>query len=100
MFGNLMDKLNNAQTDMAQRLEFVLVDGQAEDGMVKVVSYGNKVIKQVLIDQKLIDEGDKEAVEELVLVAVNRALEKADEVHREEMKKIAGDMLPDISGMF
>lgn len=100
MFGNLMDKLESAQTDIKERLDRILVDGQAEGGLVKVVSTGNKEIKQVWIDESLINEGDKEAIEELTMVAINRALEKAEKVNSDEMQSAAKNIMPNMPGLF
>lgn len=98
MFGNLMDKIQNAQSDIKTRLDAILVDGQAEGGMVKVVASGNSEIKQILIDPSLME--DKEAIEELVLVATNKALEKAREIHDEQMKGVAKDLMPGMPNLF
>lgn len=43
------------------------------------------------------DEGDKEAIEELVLIATNKALEHADSVNEMEMASAARNLMP---GMF
>lgn len=100
MFGNLMDKLQGAQADMNQRLANILVDGQADNGNVKVVVSGLKEVKQVFISDELFAAGDKEAIEDLVLVAINKAMEKAEEINSAEMKSIAGNMMPGMAGLF
>lgn len=99
MFGDIVNKLKLAQEDSKARLEQILVDGQADGGRVKVVVNGNKMVKQILISQDLFDEGDKEAVEELVQVAVNKAIEKAEAVYNDEMKGMAKDVMPNIPGL-
>ncbi len=99
MFGDLISKMKLAQQDSQQRLDQILVDGQADQGSVKVVANGNKMIKQVLISQELFDQGDKEAIEDLLLVAVNRAIQKADAIYNEEMKEVAKGVMPNIPGL-
>ena len=84
MFGNLMDKLPAGKLNLKERLDNILVDGQAGGGKVKVVSNANKEIKQVWIDESLLGEGNKEIVEELTMTAVNRALQKAGEISTAE----------------
>ena len=93
MFGNLMDKLQATQGDLKQKLDSIIVDGQAENGLVKVAANANGEVLQINIEKSLVEEGDKDALEELTLVAVNRALQKANEVKEKEMRKIAGDLL-------
>jgi DNA-binding YbaB/EbfC family protein len=99
MFGDIVNKLKLAQEDSKSKLEHILVDGQADNGSVKVVVNANKVVKQILISQDLFDEGDKEAIEELVQVATNKALEKAEAIYNEEMKGMAKDVMPNIPGL-
>ncbi len=99
MFGNIVDKLKLAQEDFKTRMEQVLLDGQADNGRVKVVVNGNKIVKQIFISQELFDENDKEAIEELVQVAINKAIEKADDIYNSEMKGMAKDVMPNIPGL-
>lgn len=99
MFGDIVNKLKLAQEDSKARMEQILVDGQADGGRVKVVVNANKIVKQILISQDLFDEGDKEAVEELVQVAINKAIEKAEAVYNNEMKGMAKDVMPNIPGL-
>jgi hypothetical protein len=99
MFGDIIGKLKLAQQDTKNRLEQILLDGQADNGRVKVVVNANKVVKQISISQELFDEGDKEAVEELLQVALNKAIEKAEVVYTEEMKDVAKGVMPNIPGL-
>jgi len=99
MFSGIVDKLKLAQQDTKDRLEIILVDGQADNGRVKVVVNGNKMVRQIYISQDLFDEGDKEVIEELVQVATNKAIEKADAIFQEEMKDVAKGVMPNIPGL-
>jgi len=99
MFGDLMDKMKMAQEESKEKLARILVDGQAEGGGVKVVVNGNREVKQVCYTPEFWEQADKEEVEELTMIALNRALEKAKVIYTEEMKGSAKDMMPDIPGM-
>ncbi len=97
MLDDLMGKMNEAQQKMDEtkkRLDGITVSADAEGGMVKVTANGNKKILNIDIQQDLIDDGDKEAVEDLVLVAINRALEKAENLYETEMQNVAKGMIP------
>ena len=103
MFGDLMGKLQEAQAQMQEskkRLDSVFIDEEVEGGLVKVTITGNRKIKNLTISQELIDDGDKEAVEDLVLTVLNRALEKAEKMHETEMGGIAQGMMPGLTDMF
>ena len=84
-----MDKIPPAHNNIKDKLDSILVDGQSEDGLVRVVSSGNKEIKQVWIDKTLIEKRDKKAIEDLTKIAINRALAKADEVIASEIENIS-----------
>jgi len=62
---------------------------------VKVVSTGNKEIKQIWIDEALVKEGNKNILEELTMTAVNRALVKADEVRAAELQSTTNKNRPE-----
>ncbi|MEX2379698.1 MAG: YbaB/EbfC family nucleoid-associated protein [Vicingaceae bacterium] len=96
MFGNMMGKLQEMQQkteEIKKRLETISVHAEAE-GLVKVTANGNKKITSIEIDESIIKEGDKEQIEDLCILAVNRAIEKADEVFQSEMQGAAKGMLP------
>ena len=96
MFGDFMGKMQEAQQKMEEaksRLDTVYVEADAENGLVKVTSTANRKITQISIDKSLFDDGDKEAIEELVLIAVNRALQKAEQVNEAEMQALASSYM-------
>ena len=76
-----------------EKLDHVIIEGDAGSGAVKVQVTGNKVIKHVLID-KMLYESDKEELEDLLVIALNRAMEKAEKVYEEEMKGTAQSIMP------
>ena len=99
MLGDLMGKMQDAQKQMEEakkRLNDVFVDGTAENGLVKVTSTATKKITNISISNDIV--GDKEALEDLIIVAVNKALEEADKVHEAEMGGLAQGMMPDLFG--
>ncbi len=100
MFGDLLGKMAEAQKGMEEskkRLNGIYVDAEAENGLVKVTMNGNKKITNLSISETLIDGKDKDAIEDLVIMAINKAIEKAEKVYESEMQNVAKGMLP---GMF
>lgn len=83
-----------------KRLDTIEVTAEAGGGAVRVVATGNREIKNVTINKELIEDGDVEQIEDLVTVAVNRALEQADDINEAEMKAVSAEFLPNMPGMF
>jgi DNA-binding YbaB/EbfC family protein len=70
------------------------VSEEAGGGMIKAVANGNKEIVSISIDPQVIDKEEKEILEDLVVAAVNKALESASKMAEEEMAKVTKGMLP------
>lgn len=96
LMGNL-GPMKEAMDNVKNKLETITVKGEAEGGLVSVYANGNRRITEININQKLMDDCDKEAIEELVQIAINKALEHADSVNEMEMASTARGMMP---GMF
>jgi DNA-binding YbaB/EbfC family protein len=77
---------------MQERLKEVRVEGTAGGGMVTVEANGQQQILAVRIDPAVFEGADRELLEDLVLGAVNQALDKARSAAAEEMQSLAGDM--------
>lgn len=93
----MMGKLQEMQQQtekIKKRLDTISVEGEAENGLIKVVATANKKITSITIDDRLMSEGDKEQIEDLMMVAINKAIEKAENVSNAEMAGAAKGMLP------
>ena len=100
MFGDMMGKLQAMKEQMEEskkRLDNITVEGDAEGGKIKVVLTGNRKLKSVHIDPSL--GSDTEELEDLLVIAFNRAMEKADNVNESEMQGAAKDFMPNLPGM-
>ena len=103
MFGdmsNMMAKLQEAQQKIEEtkaRLNTVLVEGESGSGKVKVTATANREIRNINIDDSIFN--DKEELEDYLIIAINNALEKANEINETEMAAAAKGGLPDIPGM-
>ena len=87
MFENKFKNIKIANHNVISHLEQVLIDGQSDNGRVKIVVDGNKKVRQILISQELFDEGNKESIEVFTQIAINIALKKVDIIYNELMKK-------------
>ena len=93
---DLFGKLQEAQQKMQegkQKLANVTIDGEAGDGAVKVTVTGSREVKTISIDNQLLAPERKEELEDLLITALNRALQNAENRWEEEMKGLAGGML-------
>jgi DNA-binding YbaB/EbfC family protein len=103
MFGDMegmMAKLKEAQAKIEEtkiRLNTIMVDGEAGNGMVVATVTANREIKNIAIDADLLD--DKEALEDYLIIALNKAIEKANGINEAEMAAAAKGGMPDIPGM-
>ena len=96
----MMAKLKEAQAKIEEtkiRLNTIMVDGEAGNGMVVATVTANREIKNIAIDEELLD--DKEALEDYLIIALNKAIEKANGINEAEMAAAAKGGLPDIPGM-
>ncbi len=101
--GDIMKQAQKMQ-DKMQKIQDELADLQVEassgGGMVTVVANGKQEILEVRIDKQVVDPEDVEMLEDLVVAAVNQAMEKAQELANDEMGKAAGGMLGNLPGGF
>lgn len=90
MFGDAIKKMQQQVEESKKRLETVVVEGKAEGITVEI--NGNRKVRDVRIDDAVMD--DKESLQDLMLVAMNRALEEAEKVYEAEMASSAQNIMP------
>ena len=84
----LQSKMFKLQEELAEKT----VETSAGGGMVKVVANGKQQLVSIQIEQEVVDPDDVEMLQDLILAAVNDALNKAQEMASEEMSKLTGGM--------
>jgi DNA-binding YbaB/EbfC family protein len=70
------------------------VTEEAGGGMIKATANGHKEIISVEIDPQVIKAEEKEILEDLVVAAVNKAIQAANKLAEEELSKVTKGMLP------
>lgn len=90
MFGDLQKQ----QEEMQKKLSTITVEADAEDGAVVVKASADMNIKNIKIDISKIDLQDTEQLEDLLVVTVNEALEKARIKAAIETNKLLEGMMP------
>jgi len=94
MFGNLMGNMEEQQKALKEKLATITIEKEAGGGAVKVVMTGNKEITNLSLNKDAMDWDDSEQVEDLIIVAINEAIQEAEEKAAAETQKLVQDMLP------
>lgn len=88
-------KMDKIQADLEAKT-FTFESG---GGLVKVTANGKQRVTSIKIDPQLIADNDLEMMEDLIVAAVNKAVDETGKISQEEMKKAYSGMLPNIPGM-
>jgi nucleoid-associated protein EbfC len=92
-FASLMKQAQGMQAKLAEskeRISNLKCEGQAGGGMVSVTMGGTLRVLNCRIDPTLIQSGDKEMLEDLIVAATNQALEKLAEEQAKELSSVTG----------
>ena len=99
--GSVIKKAQQMQEEMERiqsEIEEKTVEATAGGGMIEVKANGTKEILSIKIKPDVVDPEDVETLEDLVMVAVNDAIKKADEMMTEGMSAVTGGI--NIPGLF
>ena len=98
MGGNMQQMMMRAQR-MQQDIQRVQeevgnmeLEYSAGGGAVKVVVYGRKELKSIEIQPECVDPEDVEMLQDLIIAAVNGAINLAEETMTKEMNKVTGGL--------
>jgi len=86
----LQEQMIKAQEELAEQQ----VSGSAGGGAVKVVVTGNQRVLSVNVDPALLEDGDVELIQDLILTAINQGLESSRGLAEEKLGPLAGQGLP------
>ncbi|MBO7748714.1 YbaB/EbfC family nucleoid-associated protein [Paenibacillus sp. MWE-103] len=90
----MQEQMLKAQEELGTKM----IEGTAGGGVVTVIVTGHKTLQSISIKPEAVDPDDIEMLQDLVLTAVNDALNKADELANKDMGKFTGGMK--IPGLF
>ena len=94
MFGDLLGNMEEKQKAMKEKLNTIILTEEVENGAVQVSANANREITNISINKEAIDLEDMEQLEDLLMIAMNRVLEKAAEQEAIESQKMMKDMMP------
>ncbi len=101
--GNMLRQAQNLQQAMAKaqdELRARTVEASSGGGMVSCVVNGRQELLSLKIDPQVVDPGDVEMLQDLIVAAVGEAIRKSHEMMASEMNKLAGGMGLNLPGMF
>ena len=90
----MQDEITTLQEDIENR-EFSATSG---GGAVSVVVTGKKTIKSLTINKEVVDPEDVEMLQDLVISAINEAVNQVESTTETEMSKITGGV--SLPGLF
>ncbi len=91
-------KMQDQITELQEDIEAREFSATAGGGAVEVVVSGKKIIKTLTIKPEVVDPEDIEMLQDLVISAVNEAVNQVEQTTEDEMSKITGGV--SLPGLF
>ncbi len=85
---DMQDRMQKMQDDLQQ----LTVTGSAGGGLVSAEANGQGILLHIKLDPTVVNPGDIEMLEDLIVVAVSEAQKKAQELAKEEVGKLTGGL--------
>ena len=92
---NMMKQAQQFQARLAkaqEELESQTVEASSGGGTVKVVATGKQTIESIIIERDAVDSDDLELLQDMVLAAVNDALNQSQAMAAERLGAITGGL--------
>lgn len=97
MFGDLLGQMQEQQEALQQELAKKTVQADAGQGAITVTATCTREIVNINIDNTKVDSFEE--AEDLLVIAINRALEIAAEEEKNATEKLMGNMMPGLGGL-
>ena len=93
--GGMMGKLAKLQEDMAKAQEALAeetIEVTAGGGAITIVVTGNQRIKSITLSKDVVDPNDVEMLQDLMVAAVNEAIERSQTHAAEKLQGLTGGL--------
>lgn len=94
MIGDLFGNLGQQQEQIKQKLDSIEINASSQNNEIQLTITAGKTIRDISIDPSKLDMNDSDQLEDLLLITLNEAMEKADQLAAEETQKLINEMLP------
>lgn len=99
-FNNMVKQaqaLQKRMLEVQQEVEKRTVEASSGGGMVSVVVNGKQQLLSLKVEKEIVNPDDIEMLQDLIIAAVNKGLEDAQNMVAEAINKVTGNMnLPNI----
>lgn len=98
----MMGKVKEVQEKMKtaqENLVHLTTKGEAGAGMVVATVNGKKELIDLKIDDSLFTPDDQDMLKDLIIAAVNKAIQEMEVMAKEELKRSTEGIIPNIPGM-
>lgn len=100
-FNQMMKQAQEMQAKVLRvqkEVESQTVEAEAGGGMVKVMANGKQRVVEIKIDPEVVDPEDIDMLQDLVMAAVNKAMDNAQEMVAQAINKVTGNLkIPGLS---
>ncbi len=88
----MIQQVQNRLAKIQQELEETTVEGTAGGGVIRAEVTGQRALKSIKIDPSAVDPEDVEMLEDLVVAAVQDAMDRAQKLAEDKMSALTGGM--------
>jgi DNA-binding YbaB/EbfC family protein len=85
---DLQQEMLEAQEEIAEQTFSASVGG----GIVSAVVSGDRQLKELVIEPEVVDPDDVEMLQDLIIAAVNKAMEQIDQAAADRMADVTGGL--------
>ena len=78
--------------EVGKQIDAMEFEGSASNGLVKVTVSGDDRLQSVWIDSSILNPDDQEMIQDLIMIAVNDAIDKADDYKKNRLGSMASAM--------